>query len=79
LGGFVSSEYIGYYQAAMGLIGSLSAFVLFSSSLFPVFSRLKGDALEGGFKKALRITALISLTLFLISLLFSGFIINILY
>lgn len=79
LGGFVSSEYVGYYQAAMGLIGSLSTLVLFSSSLFPVFSRLKGNTLERGFKKALRITILISFILFLISLLFSSFIIGALY
>jgi len=79
LGGFVSSEYIGYYQSAIGLIGSLSAFVIFSGSLFPVFSRLKGNALELAFKKALRITILISFTLFLISILFSSFIIKVLY
>jgi len=79
LGGFVSSEYIGYYQAAMGLIGSLSTLVLFSGSLFPIFSRLKGKALELGFKKTLRITFLISFTLFLISLLFSNVIITTLY
>lgn len=79
LGGFVSSEYIGYYQAAIGIIGSLSTLVLFSGSLLPIFSRLKGNALELGFKKALKITILISSILFLISFLSSGFIINILY
>jgi len=79
LGGFVSSEYIGYYQVASTLIGSLSALILFSSSLFPVFSRLKGNTLELGFKKALRITILISFALFLISFLFSSTIINLLY
>jgi O-antigen/teichoic acid export membrane protein len=79
LGRFVSSEYVGYYQVAMGLIGSLSTLVLFSSALFPIFSRLKGNALETGFKKALRITSLISFALFLISLLFSNIILNLLY
>lgn len=79
LGGFVSSEYIGYYQSAMGLIGSLSTLVVFSGSLFPVFSRLKGGVLERGFKKALRITVIISFILFLASLLFSKTIITSLY
>jgi O-antigen/teichoic acid export membrane protein len=79
LGGFVSSEYIGYYQAAMGLVGSLSALILFSNSLLPVFSRLKGNTLEIGFKKALRLTLVISCTLFVISFLSSEIIVNLLY
>jgi O-antigen/teichoic acid export membrane protein len=79
LGRFVSSEYIGYYQVAMGLIGSLSTLVIFSGALFPIFSRMKGNALETGFKKALKITGIISFALFAVSFLSSNLIINILY
>lgn len=79
LGGFISSEYIGYYQAAFGLITSLSALIVFSGSLFPIFSRLKGDALEAGFRKAKRITLSLSFVLFAGSLLFSDFLVRFLY
>lgn len=79
LGGFVTSEYIGYYQAAMGIIGSLSTMVLFSGSLLPVFSRLKGRALERGFKKSLKVTITLSAFLFVGSILLSEVLINLLY
>ncbi len=79
LGGFVSAEYIGYYQAAMGLIGALSTLVLFSNSLLPVFSRMKEGALEIGFNKALKLTAIISFALFILVFPLSGIIIPLLY
>lgn len=79
LGGFVSSESIGYYQVSMGLIGSLSALILFSNSLLPIFSRLKGDVLERGFKKTLNLTILISFSLFILSFFSSELIITLLY
>lgn len=79
LGRFVSSEYIGYYQVAIGLIGSLSTLVLFSGALFPVFNRLKGKSLEIGFNKSLRLTLFVSLILFFASLLFSKLLIILLY
>jgi O-antigen/teichoic acid export membrane protein len=79
LGGFVSLEYIGYYQVAMGLVGSLSTLVLFSGSLFPVFSSMKGDALESGFNRTLKITFIISFVMCAGVLLFSKVIIEMLY
>ncbi len=79
LGRFVSSEYIGFYQVALGLIGSLSTLVLFSGSLFPIFSRLKGDALEKAFKRSLKITIIISLILFVFSIIISKLLISLLY
>ena len=79
LGGFVSSEYIGYYQSAMGLIGSLVTLVLYSNSLLPIFSRLSNEDLDKGFKRVFKLTFLISLFFSTISFLFSDLIINLLY
>jgi O-antigen/teichoic acid export membrane protein len=80
LGYFVGAEFIGYYTAAISLIGALSPLIGFSAIvLLPVFSRLKGNALENGFKKSIRLTFLISLTIFAITISFSYFIIWIIY
>jgi O-antigen/teichoic acid export membrane protein len=80
LGYFVEAEFIGYYTAAVSFIGALSPLIGFSSiALLPLFSKLKGSSLEKGFKKSLRITFLISIPIFLGTLLFSSTIIKIIY
>jgi PST family polysaccharide transporter len=62
LGHYVSSEFLGYYHAALNLAGSLFAIVAFSSAaLFPIFGRLTGARLERGFKRSRRMIALISI------------------
>ena len=79
LGRYVAAEFIGYYSAAFNLIGALSAVIGFSSVFLPIFSRLKGDQLERGMKKTLKIVSLVSVAAFLGTLLLSSPIIMILY
>jgi len=54
LGKFISAEFIGYYSAALGLL--------------PIFSRLKGERLETGFKKSLKVTIPFSILIFLLTI-----------
>ncbi|MBU3923555.1 MAG: oligosaccharide flippase family protein [Nanoarchaeota archaeon] len=79
LGGFIEdSTFIGYYFAAFGLIGSAAAILSFSSiSLLPIFSKLKGDRLEQGFKKTIRLTLLISISAAIFTFVFAKIIIKI--
>lgn len=81
LGHFVSAEFIGYYSAALSLIGALIPLMSFSAVvLFPIFSRLKNKKrLEEGFKKSIRITLLISVGAFLVVLLLANVAILIIY
>ena len=74
LGRFVAAEFIGYYSLSMGLMGSLSSLVGFGSVLLPVFSRMKGEQLEGGLKKSIKVTLLMGTALFVGTLLFANFI-----
>jgi O-antigen/teichoic acid export membrane protein len=79
LGRFVSSEFIAYYQVALGLINSLSLFVIFGNSLFPIFSRLKGKRLEKGFSKTLKIIFILSLVISLVSFIAAPPVLNLVY
>lgn len=79
LGHFVSGEFIGYYQAALSIIGSIFPLIPLAAVLFPIFSRIEGDQLERGFKKSLYITALISVALFILLFLLSPFLIKIIF
>ncbi|MFH1325758.1 MAG: oligosaccharide flippase family protein [archaeon] len=79
LGRFVVSEYIGYYRAAFTLIAAMTSLISFSTVLLPIFSKLKNQQLERGFKKSLLIILWISFALFLFVLLSSSFIINLIY
>ncbi len=69
LGKFISAEFIGYYSAALGLIAAiipLTGFV--AAALLPIFSRLKGERLETGFKKSLKVTIPFSILIFLLTI-----------
>ena len=79
LGRFVLSESIGYYRAAFTLVSALTPLISFSMVLLPVFSRLKKQQLETGFKKSISIILLGSLILFFSVLLFSPLLIHIIY
>ncbi len=79
LGGFVSAEFIGYYQAAFGLISALTSLGAFSTVLLPIFSRIQGKRLENAMKKSLKIILLLSSAIFLLTLLFSHVIIFLVY
>ena len=80
LGRFVSSEFIGYYQAALNLVFSGAAILGFASaSIFPILVRLSGKRLERGFKKIIRLMLLISFAGALFTFLIAPFAIKIIY
>jgi O-antigen/teichoic acid export membrane protein len=79
LGRFVAGEFIGYYSAALNLVGALSSLAAFSIVLFPIFSRIRAKKLERGMKKAFRAIFTVGSALFLITLLFAPLIILIIY
>jgi len=79
LGRYVQSQYIGFYQAAMALVGSTGALIGFGGVLFPIFSRLKGDQLKRGLKKSIKITFVASLITVVIALLLANFVILLVY
>ena len=80
LGHYVASQFIGFYQASFNLIASATAFIAFSSfAVFPIFARLKGNQLERGFKKTVRITLIISVLAAIFTFLLAPFIIPIIY
>ncbi len=79
LGRYVEAEFIGFYRAAFSLITSAIPLIAFSSALFPIFSRLKGEQLSRGLKKSLRLTILITIPFFILTLFLSSFIIKIIF
>lgn len=79
LGRYVQSQYIGFYQAAMALIGSTGALIGFSGVLLPIFSRLKGERLKRGLSKSIKITFAISLAIVLVAFPLLTFIVKLIY
>ncbi len=80
LGHYISSEFIGFYQAAFNLISSATAILGFSSAaLFPIFSRMKGEQLKKGFRKIKNITLMISFMALIFTILIAKTLINIVY
>lgn len=79
LGRFVLSNFIGYYAVAISLIVSLGTLIAFSVVFLPIFTRLKGVRLEKGFKKTIRMTFILSLLLFILTITFASFFIKIFY
>ncbi len=80
LGHYISSEFIGFYQAAFNLISSATAILGFSSTaLFPIFSRMRGEQLKKGFRKIKNITLVISFMALIFTILIAKTLINIVY
>lgn len=79
LGRFVEAQFIGYYQAALALIGSAGAIIGFSGALFPLFSRLKGEKLKLLFKKSILYTIFLSSLGCIFTLVIADFAIKIIY
>ncbi|MBT3397443.1 oligosaccharide flippase family protein [archaeon] len=80
LGRFVASEFVGFYQSSFSLISSASAIVAFSgTALFPILAKLGGKRLERGFKKSVRITAIVAILAAIFTYLFSETIILLIY
>lgn len=60
LGAFVSSEFIGYYRAAFGIMGAIVGLISITNILLPIFVQLEGERLERAFNKVLRYSAIIA-------------------
>lgn len=80
LGYFVQAEFIGYYTAALSLIGGIFPFLSFAALvLLPIFSRMKGKRLEIALKKSRNLVFMLSIAAFIFILLFAPIIILIVY
>jgi len=79
LGHFVLAEFIGFYQAAKAILSSLIPLITFSAVFFPIFSRIKGEQLERGFRKSIKATFILSSIFFLGTLIFAPLAIGIVY
>jgi O-antigen/teichoic acid export membrane protein len=80
LGHYITSNFIGFYQAAFNLITAATAILSFSSmALFPIFARMKGKRLEKNFRKTKNITLLISIAALVFTILIAKILISIVY
>ena len=79
LGVFVSSEFIGYYRAALGLITSVAALFSFSQILLPMFTQIRRERLERGISKTYRYIVIISVPAIFGIILISKYLIYALY
>lgn len=79
LGRFVESEFIGYYSAALALIGSVGSLIGFSGAVFPIFSRLGGARLKRGLSRVLLFSMPLSLAASLGAIFLSKYIILLVY
>ncbi len=61
LGRFVSSEYLGFYQAALSLVTSAAALLGFGGVLLPVFTQIHKKRLQRGFHKAFKYIVLLAI------------------
>jgi len=80
LGYFVQEKFIGYYTAALSLIGGIYPFLSFAALvLLPIFSRMKGKRLEIALKKSRNLVFMLSIVTVIFTLLFAPIIISIVY
>lgn len=79
LGHFVQAEFIGYYAAAIGLVGTLIALEGFGTALLPIFSQVDKSTLERGLKKSVSAVLLISIATIILTFVLAPVIVNIIY
>lgn len=77
LGYFVAPEYVGYYQAAAGLLTLATPLSALSIVMLPVFSRLGGKKLKQALKKSYIYVFIASFILFLAVILLAPILIRI--
>jgi len=79
LGHYVPAEFIGYYSAALGLIGTFIALEGFGAALLPIFSRAGEKTLNIGLSKALKVVLFFSLIVVILSFVLAPVIVNAVY
>jgi O-antigen/teichoic acid export membrane protein len=76
LGRAVSSEFIGFYQAAFSIVGAIVAMSTFSAALLPIFSRMKGERFKKALSKSIKNNALLAMLIAIIVFVFAPFLVN---
>lgn len=71
LGRYVLGEYLGFYQAALGVLGAFLPIITLSSALFPIFSRMKNERLEEVFSRSMKLNLTLSILVFFFILIFA--------
>ena len=61
LGIFLPANFVGYYNAVVGLVGTAIALVSFSAVLLPAFTQLEKGKLERGFRKVFHYTSMVAI------------------
>lgn len=61
LGGFVSSEYLGYYRASLSLILAVTSILSVSGILLPIFTQIHKKRFIRGFHKTIRLLLIIAI------------------
>ena len=79
LGHYVGAEFIGYYSAAFGIVSSIAVISGFGAAFLPIFSRMNRLDLDNILGKALKITFIMSLMMFFLTLISSRYFIPLIY
>lgn len=79
LGHFVLADFIGYYKAALSLIGAFSSLIGFSAVLLPIFSRLDKKRAGRALSKSIKLISTFSLIIIIFILLLSPLLISLVY
>lgn len=79
LGVFTTSEMIGFYKAAITLIGAAVPLITFATAFFPIFSKLKGKQAKKALGKLLSISIPISILALIFSFIIAPYLISFVY
>jgi stage V sporulation protein B len=79
LGIFLPAEYAGYYKAAANIVFGIGGLIAISNVLFPVFTQLEGEGMEGAFQKVFKYLSILSFPLAVSLAFFSDQIIKVIY
>jgi O-antigen/teichoic acid export membrane protein len=79
LGKFVASEYLAYYRAALSLVITISSLLSLSSIFLPIFTQIKNQRFERGFKKTFRYLMIFSIPATAGVIFLSNYLIKVVY
>lgn len=79
LGMFLPAEYAGYYKAAANIVFGIGGLIAISNVLFPVFTQLESESMEGAFQKVFKYSSILSFPLAVSLAFFSDQIIKVIY
>jgi len=79
LGVFVTSSYIGYYNAAFLIVGGFYGILIFSNMFIPIFTKMKHENLSESFDKIFRHLCMISIPLVFVILTLGKYFLRAIY